>query len=343
MPALFFTGLGVFQFGVGLMKSLLIPLSWLLTLQFANAFTVGNLLVTSGPGAVREYTTSGVLVSTISVPAPPVAGSSDGRRDIVLDRHGAPHLFNGVFNAYLSSQDHITGLWSHRTLPGFSIVNGVTYGKLAIFEDIVFATDMSTANGQQAGIVKYDLSTGQLSRFAEPARSIDAPIDVTIGYDGLLYALEGTGSPSGRSIAVYDPISLDFIRRLQLPSSARDWSSIAVDQDGNIYLNLFDAHISKFSPTLQLLGSASYTHSTFTTDLLRLPDGRLVLSGRDGRITILDDNLNELSTFQTFGLSSNNCFVGSVQAPVPEVNVAITMVIGLFGLLIRRKRRWGHC
>jgi hypothetical protein len=329
-------------------SSVFLVLCCLLVPKAAQAFTEGNLLVTNTLGQIREYTMSGSLVQTLAVPAPPVSTGGDGIRDVVLDQFGAPHVFNGVFHAYISSQDRATGGWSHHTIPGFSIASTVTYGKVAIYGDTVFATDGFTGSGGgPQGIIRYNVKTSEMSRFAPPINPNDGPIDVAVGYDGLLYCLEGEGSPPGRSVSVYDPVTFALLRRMVLPDNfvyvQGGCSSIAVDANGFIYLNRVSGQIFKFSPSLVQLSSATYTHSLRTTDLQALPDGRFVLSGYDGRITILSNTFQQLGTFATFSNTDANSFVAYVQQPVPEPPAIIVCVGGLLVLralrLLNRSRR----
>ena len=83
------------------------------------------------------------------------------------------------------------------TYSGWTTVNNVTYGGVAVRGTFAYATDMFTANdGSTAGLVRFDLTDGSAQRFAAGTEYID----VYLGGDGKLYGLQGRGP-----IDVYDP------------------------------------------------------------------------------------------------------------------------------------------
>lgn len=198
----------------------------------ADQFTPGNLLVTSWYKQLREFTREGELIQTLAIPCgvdPCPIGHQV--RDVVVDAHGRAHVLNGTSAPWLSSYDPATDSWSHRTLPGWNLINNTTYGGIAMLGDLVFVPDHAIGS-DPAGIIRFDLETGSALRFAEQVAG-RAPIftDLAIGPDGLLYALDGR---SGGRVVVYDPFSLEQLGTLL--STSETLRTIALDRFGMVYL-----------------------------------------------------------------------------------------------------------
>src|SRR5688572_14999114 len=141
----------------------LLSISLAATSAFAFDLTPGNILVTSGPNEGRhvyEYTPTGTLVQTFTVPVLPVHDITDENRDVVVDSRGHIVVFNGTFNGRFSSVNPSTGVWSTWDQPSFNILANGTYGKVAAWGDFVFATDQELFNGDPDGIVRIDVTNG---------------------------------------------------------------------------------------------------------------------------------------------------------------------------------------
>src|SRR5262249_26527881 len=108
----------------------------------------GDLLVsTTGtyPQQVfQEFTAGGTLVRTVHIPAPP-GTSSDTARDLVQDGSGKVYVYNGTFTPALATYNPSTSSWSQQGYSGWSTVNNVSYGGIGLFQNYVFASDMTTA------------------------------------------------------------------------------------------------------------------------------------------------------------------------------------------------------
>src|SRR5262245_132066 len=164
----------------------------------------GNLLVTTAGDYpqqfFKEFTPDGSLVRTVNVPPPP-GSSGDTARDVVQDPSGKVFVYNGTFTPALATLNPVTNLWSQQTYGSWNTVNNVSYGGLALYQNYVFASDMTIAGdtaGQSNGVVRFDINTGNAVRFGN---GLDT-IDVNVGLDGKVYAL------SGQTVSVYDPSSL---------------------------------------------------------------------------------------------------------------------------------------
>jgi hypothetical protein len=139
----------------------------------------GNLLVTTAGSYpqqfLKEYTPSGSLVRTVNVPPPP-GSSGDTARDLVQDAGGKVYVYNGTFTPALATYNPGTSAWTQQQYSGWSTVNNVSYGGVGLYQNYVFASDMTTAGdpaGQSNGIVRFDLTTGTVTRFANGIDTID--------------------------------------------------------------------------------------------------------------------------------------------------------------------------
>lgn len=265
----------------------------------AGSFTPGNLLLetraTTGDFVARlvEVTPSGSIVQTVDVP--PVGDTEP--RDLVVDELGRAHVFNGTFVPYLSSYNPATGSWQNHTFAGWSIINNVTYGGIAVAGSFVFVTDQATfGTGQMpSGIVRFDTNDFSAVRFADGSDYID----LTLGWDGLLYALYPSGSPGGTAADVWNPATLSLVRTVSLPST-QGLRALAVDGAGTIFAVGLNTGVYKYSSsgaqlafidTQILLGTSDYLD-----DIDLGPGGKLAISTDCGGIAIGDVTLDPQTT-----------------------------------------------
>ncbi|WP_159064791.1 carbohydrate-binding protein [Thaumasiovibrio subtropicus] len=212
-------------------------------------------------------------------------------RDLVMSPQGLAY-YNGTFNAELVVQtangDFI------QTLEGLSTANNLTYGGIAALGRYVYLTDTNTAyEGQPQGIVRFDIE-GQLppQRFL----SDESYIDITVGNDGLLYALQDTYG----HLDVLEPITLNKVKFLDLGHviSSR---AVTADDQGNIYLASWDGHVYKFdSQGVELDKVNLDTVSLADIDINR--HNEMLVTTRDGGLFALESNLNgHLVTYLSYG------------------------------------------
>jgi hypothetical protein len=273
-----------------------------------SATTAGSLL--------KEYTTGGLLVRTVAIPD---TGATEYARDLVV-AGGLIHVYNGTFTPTLSTYDGAyTGTTNWSSNPGqpwfdggWSTANNVSYGGLAVYGTMAFATDMSTAGGPQAGIVRLNLIDGYRERFAADFQ----PIDVTVGLDGYLYALD-----ANRTVRVYRPESLTLERSVTLPATvpgntggtiAQDYRAIAVDNTGRIYAADWGRAVTRFTAagaverTVVLPGTSqqgpavgNLTDIDFISPVYPNDGGTLALGSSNGVVTQLGSlYLTQRATFQ---------------------------------------------
>ena len=127
-----------------------------------DAFTPGDILVSSTTdfqtSLLREYTPTGTLVQTFSVPIAP--GGDAYSRGIATDASGNVQIYNGTFSPYLTTLNPTgSGSFSNHTFSGWSTVNDIYFGGVAVNGNYAYATDMSTfGGGSPNGIVRFDLT-----------------------------------------------------------------------------------------------------------------------------------------------------------------------------------------
>ncbi|MEN3001750.1 MAG: hypothetical protein ABDI19_07920, partial [Armatimonadota bacterium] len=262
----------------------------LVQLAYASPFTPGNILVSVYDRAVvYEYTPSGVRVQTIPVPYPGVNYGSEYVRDLVVGPDGNLHVYNGTFDPYLSTYNPYTSTWVHRTYPGWSTANVVGIGGITAYQQFVYVTDMFTfGNGGQdvaRGIVRFNLADSSGVRFADTIEFID----LVLGWDGLLYALDAT-----QRVYVYDPVNLNLLRRITLSRSVR---AIAVNAAGEIFgVPLFDPVIYRFNQNGTVVDSLN-TGFNYMTDIDLSVDGKIVVGSWFGNVFLTDESLDQFSRF----------------------------------------------
>ncbi len=277
---------------------------------FGAPFTPGNILVTTGnnapiPNTVFEYTRTGTLVQSLAVPGIDGQSAPDYIRGVAIDRKGRLHVYNGTFKAALSTYDPVAGTWSHKVIPGLSVVNAGNLGRVAVYRDYVFLTDDETNQAEAMGIVRVNLTNNTWVRFATPSSYNDGYIDLNVGPDGLLYALAGEGSPSGRWIDVFDPVTLAKTKTIDLTpiawGPAGSIGDIVVRSDGKIWAN------QMYSPSFLLNASGSiasthtFTQNSYIDDFDMAQDGTLAQIQFDGKVHVYDPTFGFVRSFETSG------------------------------------------
>lgn len=257
---------------------------------------------------VDEYTTAGLLVQQYTAP------SSEEARDLVVDQNGQIQLYNGTFSPTLTTIDPATGNASELAIPGLSTVNNVSYGGIGTFHQFVFLTDMATNGAAAQGIVRVDLTDHSWQRFATD-KQFQA---LTVGEDGLVYALDGSGLP-GYQVSVYNPVTMALVRTVNL--AVNDYRGIAVNAVGDIFASGWDGSISHFDPSGNLLASVA-TGVTNLQALALRQDGTLVTSNWSGTVVLADVSLNpaNITHFTVANRPVFAAFAASAVFPQPTVD-----------------------
>ncbi|MFB2896140.1 beta strand repeat-containing protein [Aerosakkonemataceae cyanobacterium BLCC-F50] len=283
--------------------------------------TGGNILVSTNQ-TIGEYTQAGTAVSA-AINIPYGAGARPGTesaRDIIIDQNNLVFNYNGTFDPFLSIYDRSNSSWNHRTHPGWSTVNNVSYGGIAKYQNFVYATDMITSGpgDTPTGIVRFDLSNNTSARFADTQQYID----LTMGLDGVLYALKDDSSSSGRTVDAYDPVTMNLLWTTTLANDAR---GIAVNENGDIFAAAWDGNIRHFDcDGNQLNFKASGT--TNLSDIDVSFDGKIIVGSRFGQVIITDESL---ASQTSFSVGSDDIFVSfsTPQMPIAILNPTHTVTL----------------
>ena len=304
----------------------------------------GNLIVTdSSRGTLTEYTPAGAIVQTFTLS--PQLGS-EMLRDVVADSAGNLHAFNGTFAPSLSTIETATGSQTDTTSEPFSSSNVLGYGSVAATAGQVFVSDTENALRTDNGIISFNTVTGFTpTRFATDF----APIDLTIGADGFLYALgdEGTfATTPAELVNVYDPNTRTRVDQITLPmaTAVQSVRSLTADAAGMMYITTFDDRIQKLDRAGNVIDTLVVSDGTSPPDLADIdiaPDGRIAAASTNGTIFLTDTSLSSFTQFSAnTGGSFPNYYVGFtdpiVAVPEPNTIVGLLLLAGVTEL--RRKR-----
>lgn len=316
----------------------------------AASLIPGDLLVSSsrlsGSSTLREYSPSGSLVQSFTIPAPASSLPTEYGRDIVVDSSGQVQIYNGTFSPVLTTLNPADGSQvSHGGPAGWSTVNATHFGSVATYQNFLYATDMMTAGaGGPNGIIRFDLNDYSATRFGDAStttRPYNAEyIDINVGANGLLYALSGGGSPQGTTIDVFNPVTMALLQTITLSGGSQS-SGIAVGASGDIYsVEAFSGVINHFNANGVLVNSLN-TGLSYLQDIDLSNTGQLAVGGRFGDVVL---TTTALSTFSHFTAGSDPTFVAfasplsPVSTPEPGTIVLLgTGVIGILGFSIRRR------
>jgi PEP-CTERM motif len=315
---------------------------------WAGSLTPGDILVSSTTdlqtSILREYTPTGTLVQTFSVPVAP--GGDAYSRGIATDTSVNVHIYNWTCSPYLTTLDPTTSTFSNHTFGGWSTVNDIYFGGVVVNGKYAYATDMATDNpgGGPNGIVRFDLTNFSATRFASGrANGSGDYTTVGQGLNGLLYAPWPGGSPVGDHIDVINPVSMTKTT-IDLPFLFQV-SGVTADQSGNIYAvgALGDGHIYKLDSNGNVLASIA-TGFTGLTGLELSNSGELLTSSNGGEVIMTNTSFSQLSSFSvgsqitTFDTFVTPQAIGSVPEPASLTLLAIGLGVVAFRMS-RRPRR----
>ncbi len=314
------------------------------------SFTPGDILVSSTTdlqtSILREYTPTGTLVQTFSVPIAP--GGDAYARGIATDAAGNVQIYNGTFSPYLTTLNPAgSGSFSNHTFSGWSTVNDIYFGGVVVNGNYAYATDMATADpgGSPNGIVRFDLTNFSATRFASgPANGSGDYTMVGLGLNGKLYAPWPGGSPVGDNIDVINPVTMTKTT-ITLPFLFQV-SGVTADSAGNIYAvgALGDGHIYKLDSNGNVLAEIS-TGFTGLTGLEISNSGQLLTASNGGEVILTNTSFSQLTSFSvgsqitTFDAFVTPPTVPSVPEPASLTLVAIGLGVVAFGIRSKSKMR----
>lgn len=254
-----------------------------------------NNLLVLGPSRteVIEYTPTGTVVQSLSIPAP---HDSDALRGITVDGYGLVDVFDGTFYPSLARIDPANGAVEYLTYPSWSVTGTSTHGKIAGLGQYVFAQDEPTSGGGGAsGLVRFDLAHHQTKRFVLPTEVLD----LTATQDGNLFVLvskyEPPNSATGARIDIYAPDTMKLVSSMDLPAIADQYTVAAVDKLGRIFLGSTSGYIYRVTTGVI---DASYKARSYISDLKVDADDRLIAATTSAEIYVGDTSMAAFSSFQ---------------------------------------------
>jgi hypothetical protein len=270
-------------------------------LEARQLFYAGDILVAArsddgNTNQLRRYNQAGVVVDQGVIPG--------GNHDFQVDRNGDVQMWidDQLFRHTGPVSDAATWQFD-ATAAGWSSIGRTFYGGVATLGRYVFATDQETGGGgAEKGLIRFDADNDYApTRFATNSDFSD----VTIGNDGLLYALN-----AGTTVSVFDPITLAPVRTITVPGS--DNTAVAVDSQGNLYLGgFFDEKLWKLDPSGGIIKSID----VLPTDIDISADDQILMSGQ-GFVRLLDANLDEITSFEA-GSFTGTTFVAFAEHQYP--------------------------
>ena len=202
----------------------------------------GNLLV-AYQNVIYEYSPAGALVSIRPILGEVPGGGrvTEDLRDLAVGPSGLLHAFVGTIEPLLATGDPGTGTWREDTDPLWAIFNNGSYGGVAAYGDYVYVGDFLGANG----ILRFDTTDD----YAVTPFDFDQYYsDLTMGWDGVLYALR-----SGElAVDRIDPATMALLGTTNLAQGVR---GIAVNPAGEIFGAAWTGTIYKFSAAGAVLDS----------------------------------------------------------------------------------------
>lgn len=272
-----------------------------------TGFQAGNILV-STENIVHEYTAAGEWVSQVPIPASP---ANEVARDITVLEDGKLAVFNGTFSPVLSIFDGVD--WTDSSVDGWSSPNTLYHGGITSIGDTVFVTDSFTYNGGEArGLIAFDLRDGTNQRFADTSDYID----ITLGKDGLLYALKNVYG----ALDIVDPATFSVLRSVALGHTSASRAAIA-NADGMIYMVGWNGSIAHYDPNGVLLNTLHIGGDLFDIDIDN--DGRIIVGSRFGQAYLTDESLSSFSEISAGTSSTFVAFVTPVTLPEPAPPVLV--------------------
>lgn len=251
-----------------------------------NTIEMGASFVTQSDSKLTFYNDRNEKIHEAEIPGNSAGGYSESVRDITVLDDGRIAVFNGTFSPILSIYSPAEHAWEHLAAPGWSTINNVSYGGIDSWGTRVFTTNMTTSGSPTAGLVAFDLSDNSVA-FVSGA----AYIDLTVGADGIIYALTGS------SIDKYQAETLELLEQISVDSAR----SIAVDEDGNLYLADWGGTLKQYDEFGTLQKSLELGGSFY--DISLRENGDIILTSRFDNIALTSTDLHRfirLSDYAAF-------------------------------------------
>ncbi|KOO04672.1 hypothetical protein AKJ17_07130 [Vibrio nereis] len=242
-------------------------------MAFANELPAGTHILTTTEDRINYYDKQGQLLASQQHF---FSESTGYLRDLVHTPYGTA-LYYGTFDASLALvKDEET---THYYSEGLSTANNTTYGGIAVLGRYAYLTDMKTNNAESKGIVRFDLENKGESQAFFTDRDY---IDITVGNDGLLYALHNRYG----ALDVIEPVTMKRVKQLELghTSSSR---AVTATQTGEVLMASLDGHLYRYDASGNLLTRQEI--ETYLADIDINEQGDLLISTSDV-VYLLDES-----------------------------------------------------
>jgi hypothetical protein len=252
--------------------------------------SVGGMGGGSRRNSLRQFTEEGLLLRSARFNYNNGAyPGTESLRDIVVDQNGVVNAFNGTFFPLLTRFSWNCNSFTHTSFSGWSTINNVGLGGIAAYRNFIFVSDETTAQGGEAsGIIRFDTSNNTATRFVGSTQ-FDS---LSMGLDRKLYA-----SPYFGGLDVYDPITMQLIKHLNVPAELEGRGKIAVDQAGTIFMASRYGTIHRLDNNMVLQASTA-TGFPHLLDIDIEETGRIVAVSDEGWVIVGDASLNSFSWFR---------------------------------------------
>ena len=301
---------------------------------------------------IRVFDQSGLLVDTLDVPYPGVLDTIEPfAGDLIFHDNQFITVYNGRVDTSLSTYDILNDSWTHYTTPNWSGVDG-SFGGIDILDQYIYLADTSvffggpqgTKSDATKGIVRFDLQTSTFDAMTTP----NGILDVSVGDDGLLYALESTRLD--QKLLIIDPVTMNIIKEVVVPNSPdllQDrLHGVSVDVNGRIFLagpdKIYEIDMDgnivseiPFDRVRNNISGAPFDIDIYNGNMLAVGDAF-------DTVTLYNLALDQQDRFDG-GFQFGSVYVEHVQysqnTVIPEPGSLFLFSAGLLGLGLRRTRK----
>lgn len=176
---------------------------------------------------LRTYDNAGTLVTTTTIPWPTgLRPAGQDAHDAVVMGNGNIAVYNGTTAVFLSVLNVGNGVWTHISVPELSTTaSDAGTGGIATTGDFVFLTDMKATASDAFGLVRVNVRTGAVNRFA--TKSFGNRLFTNTLFDSSIYEISpvdgsivkeiplpavGTGTQGGTAGMAFDGTNIWYMR-----------------------------------------------------------------------------------------------------------------------------------
>jgi len=176
---------------------------------------------------LRTYDNAGTLVTTTTIPWPTgVRPPGQNAHDVVVMANGNIAVYNGTTTVFLSVLNVGNGVWTHTSIAELSTTaSDAGTGGISTTGDFVFLTDMKATASDAFGLVRVNVRTGVVNRFA--TKSFGNRLFTNTLFDSSIYEISpidgsivkeiplpavGTGTQGGNAGMAFDGTYIWYMR-----------------------------------------------------------------------------------------------------------------------------------